>query len=130
MQIVAVNTNVTHPTGSVIERPSGLPGYLFLHYAGASLLLTERGLCEEEAGVCVLYPPGVAHKSVAHREDLPADGVYFRGPEAGPLIFALELPVNAAFYPRDTSFIRPTLDGIGTEMTRKERHWERLRPWG
>jgi AraC-like DNA-binding protein len=126
MQVISVNTNVTHEPGSVIERPSGLPGYLLLNYASPALLLTAKGLCEESPGVCVLYAPGVPQKSVAHNGETRADGVYFAGPEAEPLVSALELPLNAAFYPRDTSFIRPMLSDMITEITRKDRHWERL----
>jgi AraC-like DNA-binding protein len=126
MKIISLGTRAIHKPDSFVNRPSGLPGYLFLHYITEGRLLTSDGIVDIAPGECLIYPPQVPHRLEAGRRALVEDFVYFIDPDAGALISALAVPLYKVFQLKNAAFVSKSLRAIKTETEFQNPYWQRL----
>ena len=125
MKIVSLGTGVVHKPHSVVDRPSGMPGYVFLHFITEGRLLTSSGLINVIPDECLIYPPQAPQRLEAGSNGLIEDFIYFIGSDAGAIISTLALPLNSVFRVKRPAFINEALSAIRDETSYQELHWQR-----
>lgn len=118
------NYNFSNPDYDVIDRPNGIPEYLFVYFQTPMRIRFGAETTILNPGACILIPPNgpTYYEALKHFKN---SFVHFSGDEIESVMTHYEgIPRNQVFYPSDVSSINLTLKDIYTEYVTKNDYWE------
>ena len=122
--VISLNAAETHEGSFTLDRPGGVPGFLFLHFSTAARIHSVTGIRVEEPGSAILYRQDFPQWYTGVEASLTHDWMYLSGEDLEAAVEEYALPLNTVFYLRESSFIGPLLRQIQSERLRAEANWQ------
>lgn len=110
--------------GTVIDRPSGLDCYVFLHFRSPMEVRTVPGRTQAEPGYCILFSPGYPQWYRGRHGSWINDWMHIEGEGVVAIAERYGVTLNALLTPKDTRFLPHFFDEIARERQHAESHWE------
>jgi len=124
IEVISLGVDEHHARTHVIDRPHGVPYYLYLNFLTPMELRFEGVPARAEPGDVLVYGPGFGHYYTGRDVGFVDNWMHFDGGDVRRLMERYALPVNTVFRPSTTHFVGPIMKDIIRERLRREPHWE------
>lgn len=122
--VTSVGVGWHHPVGFVVDRPSGVADYTFVHWLTPALLRDGGGERQEPEGGCIVFTPGEPQYYGGIRFSPFANNwFHFNGSRAADLLAECGMPLNRPFHLRDAAFVEPALRKFLEEILIRRLGW-------
>ncbi len=100
--------------GFFLDRPNGLPCYIFIHFKTPVVYCIEGEKFSLSPGACVICPPNT-HSTIISEEQLIHDWMHLTG-NVGDMLERYSLECKRIYYVRDSAYVTRTVRSLEREF--------------